>query len=140
MPQAYGDDVRSWVQTYYGQVLKSSADLKTNACCVESPPEWLREPLARIHPQVSERFYGCGFPVPEALDGRTLVDLGCGSGRDVFLLAQLVGAKGRVHGVDMTQAQLDVARRHRDYHAEQFGYSASNVDFIKGNIRTISAD
>jgi ubiquinone/menaquinone biosynthesis C-methylase UbiE len=32
----------------------------------------------------------------------TVLDLGCGSGRDVYLASGLVGDTGRVIGVDMT--------------------------------------
>lgn len=135
---AYGDDVRSWVKTYYGEVLKASADLKTNACCAAEPPLWLRDLLAQVHPEVHERFYGCGFPLPEALEGCTVVDLGCGAGRDVYLLARLVGPKGRVHGVDMTEAQLEVALRHREWHAQAAGYAASNVELHHGYIEDLS--
>ncbi|MFY8088382.1 MAG: methyltransferase domain-containing protein, partial [Rubrivivax sp.] len=34
--------------------------------------------------------------------GARVLDLACGSGRDVYLLSQLVGADGVVMGVDMT--------------------------------------
>ena len=41
------------VRTYYGEVLKSSSDLKTSACCsIESVPLHLRELIADIHPEV----------------------------------------------------------------------------------------
>jgi arsenite methyltransferase len=40
-----------------------------------------------------------------------VLDLGCGSGRDVYALAQLVGETGKVVGVDMTEEQLAVAER-----------------------------
>ena len=47
------DDVHAWVQDYYGQVLKASEDLKTNACCATgAPPAWLQGPLAQVHPDV----------------------------------------------------------------------------------------
>ncbi|MEO0813711.1 MAG: methyltransferase type 11, partial [Myxococcota bacterium] len=65
MNTTYRDDVHSWVQDYYGQVLKSSSDLKTNACCAVPPPGWIREPMSHVHPEVLAKFYGCGFPVPE---------------------------------------------------------------------------
>ena len=37
----------------------------------------------------------------------------------------------------MTQAQLDVATRHLDYHRQRFGYSSSNVDFHQGYIEAL---
>lgn len=134
------DTIREEVQRYYGEVLQHSDDLKTNACCaVGAPPSWLRGLLANIHPDVSARFYGCGFPITEALEGATVLDLGCGTGRDVYLLSQLVGPKGHVHGVDMTDAQLDVARATVDWHMERFGFSTPNVTFHHGYIEDLSA-
>lgn len=125
------------VQQYYGQVLKSSADLKTSACCTaEAMPAALRPLLADIHPEVKERFYGCGSPLPPALEGATVLDLGCGSGRDCYLLSRLVGPHGRVIGVDMTGEQLAVARRHLDWHAERHGYR--NVEFRQGYIEDLA--
>jgi arsenite methyltransferase len=138
MSDVRGDEAREWVKAYYGEHLRSSADLKTNACCASPPPAWLGDLLARVHPEVQQRFYGCGYPIPEAIEGRTLVDLGCGAGRDVFLLAQLVGPKGRVHGVDMTAAQLEVAEGHRAWHAAQAGLEASNVQFHEGMIEDLA--
>ena len=126
------------VQAYYGQELQSSADLKTSACCdADAVPGWLKPLLARVHPEVSSRYYGCGLVCPPLLEGCRILDLGCGSGRDVYLLAQLVGARGEVVGVDMTPEQLDVARRHQAFHAEQFGYA--NVRFLEGQIEALEA-
>jgi SAM-dependent methyltransferase len=42
--------------------------------------------------------------------GRTVLDLGCGAGTDLLIAAQMVGAEGRVIGVDMTQSMLERAR------------------------------
>lgn len=124
------------VKHYYGEVLKSSADLQTSACCLaDAMPAYLRPLLDDIHPEVRDRFYGCGSPLPAALDGATVLDLGCGSGRDCYLLARLVGPRGRVIGIDMTDEQLDVARRHIDFHADKLGYS--NVEFRKGYIENL---
>ena len=78
--------------------------------------------LAQVHDEVLARYYGCGLVLPEALEGLTVLDLGCGAGRDVFVLSKLVGEHGRVIGVDMTEEQLAVARRHEDYHCKAFGY------------------
>lgn len=126
------------VKNYYGKVLQSSKDLKTSACCsTESLPPRMRAIVADIHPEVNEKFYGCGSPFPPALTGRTVLDLGCGAGRDVYLLSKLIGEQGKVIGVDMTDEQLDVAKRHVDYHRQKFGYGKSNVQFLKGYIEDL---
>lgn len=134
------DDVLEQVQNYYGQVLQSSKDLKTSACCsAESLPQAARPLLKLLHPEVVERFYGCGSPIPPALDGATVLDLGCGAGRDCYLLSALVGPQGRVIGVDMTPEQLAAAKRHRSYHAEAFGLAESNVEFRHGYLEDLAA-
>ncbi len=126
------------VQDYYGKVLQSSDDLKTNACCTDDGmPTYLKKVLGNIHDEVMTRYYGCGLVSPELLKGTSILDLGSGSGRDCYALAQMVGETGRVVGVDMTDEQLDVANRHIDYHREKFGYSASNTSFLKGYIEKL---
>jgi ubiquinone/menaquinone biosynthesis C-methylase UbiE len=130
------DDIRH----YYGEVLQSSSDLKTGACCpAEAMPAALRGLLDDVHPEVKDRFYGCGSPLPPALEGMTVLDLGSGSGRDVYLLSKLVGEQGRVIGVDMTAEQLAVARRHQAWHAERYGHARSNVEFVEGYIEDLGA-
>ena len=52
------------------------------------------------------RYYGCGPVFPEAVEGCHVLDLGSGAGRDCFILSKLVGEKGYVTGVDMTQEQV----------------------------------
>ncbi len=126
------------VQSYYGEVLQSSADLQTNACCMpDDVPGYVRDVLGKLHGEVLERYYGCGLIAPLELAGMRILDLGCGAGRDVYALAALVGEAGRVVGVDMTPAQLDVARAHQDYHADAFGHAASNVEFHHGFIEKL---
>jgi arsenite methyltransferase len=126
------------VRDYYGKVLKGSKELKTSACCLpEAMPPQLRELAKDIHSEIQDRFYGCGSPIPNALERRTVLDLGCGTGRDCYLLSKLVGPKGRVIGVDMTEEQLVVARKHQDYHADKFGYS--NVTFHQGYIEDLES-
>jgi arsenite methyltransferase len=131
-------NVMQEVKDYYGDFLQSSDDLKTNACCTPGDtPEFLKTAMANIHEQVSEKSYGCGLVAPEELKGMRILDLGSGSGRDCYMLAQLVGEKGYVLGVDMTDAQLAVANEHIEWHREQFGYAKSNVEFKKGYIEKL---
>ncbi|HBQ36537.1 MAG TPA: methyltransferase type 11 [Rhodobacteraceae bacterium] len=123
------------VQEYYGETLQTSDDLQTNACCTAGDiPDSLKSVLAKIHPEVLSKYYGCGLIAPDALKGMRILDLGSGSGRDVYALAGLVGENGHVVGVDMTDAQLDVARSYQDYHAKAFGYAKPNTEFHKGLI------
>ncbi|SEQ40514.1 methyltransferase domain-containing protein [Thalassovita taeanensis] len=124
------------VQDYYGKVLQGSSDLQTNACCSpDDMPDHVKAVLSRVHDEVLTRYYGCGLVMPLALEGARVLDLGCGAGRDVYALAQLVGPEGRVVGVDMTDEQLEVARRHQGWHAEQFGFD--NVEFHHGFIEEL---
>ncbi len=128
------------VKKYYGETLQSTADLKTDACCTtEDMPPHLRAALANIHDDVLSKYYGCGLIAPLALEGARILDLGCGSGRDVYALAQMVGEHGQVVGVDMTPAQLAVARQHEDWHREKFGFKTSNVRFLDGYIEKLDA-
>ncbi|MEO7775689.1 MAG: methyltransferase domain-containing protein [Steroidobacteraceae bacterium] len=124
------------VQDYYGKQLQTSSDLKTTACCdATAVPAWLKPVLARIHPEVLNRYYGCGLVCPPLVNGCRVLDLGCGAGRDVYALSQLVGPEGSVVGVDMTNEQLAVAERHREHHASNFGFS--NVEFRHGYIERL---
>ena len=124
------------VQDYYGRQLQSTSDLKTSACCdISAVPEWLKPLLSRIHPDVLSRYYGCGLVCPPLLQGCRVLDLGCGSGRDVYALAQLVGPTGSVVGVDMTDEQLAIAEKYRAHHAGVFGYD--NIKFLQGYIERL---
>ena len=62
-----------------------------------------------LHPTLSPnapRYYGCGLIIPECLESCRVLDLGSGSGRDCYVLSQLVGEQGHVTGIDMTEAQV----------------------------------
>lgn len=130
--------IQDEVKNYYGEVLKSSDDLQTDACCTDTAmPDYLKTVLAQLHDEVLSRYYGCGLVAPEQLRGMRILDLGSGSGRDCYALAALVGEEGFVVGVDMTDEQLAVANRHIDFHREQFGYARPNVEFRKGYIEKL---
>ena len=64
--------------------------------------------MSLIPSEVMEKFYGCGAPLPQGIDGLTVLDLGSGSGRDCYVAAALVGESGRVIGIDMTDEQIQV--------------------------------
>lgn len=131
-------DVTNSVKEYYGETLQKSEDLKTNACCTDATlPVHIKKALSNVHDEVLSRYYGCGLIAPEALEGCHILDLGSGSGRDAYVLAQLVGESGRIVGVDMTPEQLAVARSYEKWHRERFGYSQSNVTFLEGELEKL---
>ncbi|XP_070077881.1 arsenite methyltransferase isoform X3 [Equus przewalskii] len=134
-------DAEIWkdVQTYYGQVLKKAADLQTNACVTSTRPvpKHIQEALQNVHEEVALRYYGCGLVIPECLENCWILDLGSGSGRDCYALSQLVGEKGHVTGIDMTEGQVEVAKKYIGYHMEKYGFQVPNVTFIHGYIEKL---
>ena len=102
-------------------------------------PDHLKEIRSLINPEIIKRFYGCGSPIPPALEGCTVLDLGCGTGLDVYIASKLVGENGKVIGVDMTDDQLNFAKKYQEEIAEKFGYKKSNVEFKKGYIEDLKS-
>jgi arsenite methyltransferase len=76
---------------------------------------------------------GCGNPmlVAELRHGEKVLDLGSGGGIDVLLAARRVGETGFVHGIDMTDEMLDLAR------ANAARAGVQNVQFLKGVIEEL---
>jgi radical SAM/Cys-rich protein len=131
-------DVKKEVQRYYGDVVKTTADLKSTACCTpDSIPAHVREVLPFIADEITEKYYGCGSPIPLVLTGLSVLDLGCGTGRDTYIMAKLVGENGFVYGVDMTEAQIGVARRYLSAQTRRFGFSRQNCQFIFDEIENV---
>src|SRR5690606_24652883 len=88
--------------------------------------------------EVIDKDYGCGDPSQYVKPGETVLDLGSGTGKICFIAAQVVGATGRVIGIDMTDDMLEVARRNAPMVAERLGYA--NVEFRKGRIQDLGLD
>src|SRR6202035_1363981 len=79
--------------------------------------------------------YGCGDPTKHVHAGDTVRDVGCHDGKNCFLACQIAGPTGRVIGVDMTDAMLEVAQRNAPEVARRLGYA--NVEFRKGKIQDL---
>lgn len=135
------EDFRHEVEEYYRMVTnEKEGEMETKICCCsDSLPDYLKEIRNEVNPEITQRFYGCGSPIPPALEGCTVLDLGCGTGLDVYIASKLVGESGRVIGVDMTEDQLAFARKYQDEMAEKFGYEKSNVEFKKGYIEDLKS-
>jgi SAM-dependent methyltransferase len=120
------------VKSRYAQAARA---VEARLCC---PVEYDKKYLAVIPQEVVEKDYGCGDPSRYLREGETVLDLGSGTGKICFIAAQVVGPKGRVIGVDMTDDMLEVARRNAPIVAERIGYS--NVEFRKGRIQDLALD
>ncbi|KAJ2500336.1 hypothetical protein GGH96_002833 [Coemansia sp. RSA 1972] len=131
--------VYSSVKDYYGKVLESSKDLKTSACTAGAAPHAIvRKIINTIPSAVNDKFYGCGNPIPLGIEGKDVLDLGSGSGRDCYVAAALVGPQGSVTGVDMTDEQLQTARENINAFGVTLGYTL-NLKFVTGYIEMLQA-
>lgn len=92
--------------------------------------------LDRVPGAAADSFAGVGYHTDLAAlrYGDDVVDLGSGSGTDVFVAALHVGDEGSVTGLDMTDEQLGKSRRLRD-EAEM-----TNVTFERGRIEELPFD
>jgi arsenite methyltransferase len=120
------------VRARYAAGAKTTED---RLCC---PVEYDDDYLKAIPREVIERDYGCGDPTRYLREGETVLDLGSGTGKICFIAAQVVGPKGRVIGVDMTDEMLEVARRNAPIVAGRIGHG--NVEFRKGRIQDLALD
>ncbi len=87
------------------------------------PPE-----LANVPESAVESFAGVANPwmMGRLAAGERVLDLGSGAGTDSLVAAQMVGAGGRVTGIDMTAPMLARAR------AAATEMGVANVDFVEG--------
>jgi len=131
-------DKLDMVKEYYGKILQSKKDLKTSACCaIDSFPEPIKSIIKNIEPEILDKFYGCGSPIPAFLEGCNILDLGSGTGRDVYIASYLAVEQGFAIGIDMTDEQLEVANKYKDLQMKRFGFKRCNVDFKKGYIENL---
>ena len=122
-------------QNVSSRYANAAAQREEALCCpVNYDPRYLKI----IPEEVIEKDYGCGDPSRHVHAGETVLDLGSGAGKICFIAAQVVGKTGRVIGVDMTDAMLEVARRNAPIVAERLGYA--NVEFRKARIQDLARD
>jgi ubiquinone/menaquinone biosynthesis C-methylase UbiE len=103
-------------------------------CAVDYDAKFLKA----IPEEVIERDYGCGDPSKYLKSSEIVLDLGSGTGKICFIAAQVVGPKGKVIGIDMTDDMLSLARHNAPLVADNIGYA--NVEFRKGRIQDLALD
>lgn len=123
----------------YGQIAEQNED--TAGCCGSGcgcgtiDANVMAEDYTRLEGYVAEADLGlgCGLPTEFAMlkEGDTVVDLGSGAGNDAFVARSVVGASGKVIGIDMTEKMIGRSRSN----AEKLGYT--NVLFLLGDIENM---
>ena len=123
-------DYKAWYsvdtipEDYYPQIAAATKDAARTRGVDGAVPGEAREPLAKVPAEVEAAFPEYGTPMPPLMEGCTVLDLCCGSGRDAFIAAQLVGSEGKVIGVEPNAELLAIAQKYAtDY---------PNVEFKQG--------
>lgn len=102
------------------------------------PINYDRSLLKVIPDEILEKDYGCGDPSKFVKAGETVLDLGSGSGKACYIIAQIVGPKGKVIGVDFNPPMLELARKYQKSIGDKLGYH--NVEFRRGKIQDLRTD
>ena len=106
--------------------------------CLCLPVSYDRALLQVIPHEIIEKDYGCGDPSGYVRAGETVLDLGSGSGKACYIICQIVGATGKVIGVDFNPPMLDLARKYQQSIGDQLGYH--NVEFRRGKIQDLKTN
>ena len=101
-------------------------------CC---PTEYAGNYLEILPEEIVAKDYGCGDPTRYVNEGETVVDLGSGAGKNCYILAQKLGAEGKIIGVDFNDEMLSLARKYQSEIAGRLGYQ--NTEFVKGKIQDL---
>ena len=127
-------DSLTTVKTFYAAAAGDTQSEILNPVCYD---ETL---ISHIPAAYRFRGYGCGSPVLDAdiRQGEHILDLGCGSGVECFIASRLTGSNGRVVGVDMLDAMLDLALAAQPLVAENLHYD--NLEFHKGYLEELPVE
>jgi ubiquinone/menaquinone biosynthesis C-methylase UbiE len=134
------EKVHEMVKEYYSEITnKKGGELASSVCSCASHciPDHIKSIAAELPDEIVARYYGCGSPIPDQIEGCTILDLGCGTGRDVYVISKLVGKNGRVIGIDMNDDQLAIAEKYKTEMSQKWGFS--NVEFRKGYIEDLKS-
>jgi ubiquinone/menaquinone biosynthesis C-methylase UbiE len=97
------------------------------------------ETLLQVIPhEIREKDYGCGDPSRYIYEGETVLDLGSGSGKACYIIAQIVGARGKVIGVDFNPPMIALARKYQESIGNKLGYH--NVEFRRGKVQDLKTN
>lgn len=114
---------------------EGARDVVPELCC---PVDYDASLLEVLPQEIIDRDYGCGDPSRFVQADEVVLDLGSGGGKICYMASQIVGAKGRVIGIDATTDMLELARSHQDGVGDKIGWR--NVEFRRGHIQDLALD
>lgn len=129
---ADGSDLEATVLQRYGDAARQVES------CLCLPVSYEPTLLSVIPDEILKKDYGCGDPSRYVCEGETVLDLGSGSGKACYIISQLVGAKGKVIGVDFNPPMLELARKYQKIVGDRLGYH--NVEFRRGKIQDLQTN
>ncbi|MBO9635457.1 MAG: arsenite methyltransferase [Chitinophagaceae bacterium] len=138
------DQLKELVKQKYAEIASQSKEDNSSSCC--GATNSCCTPGGEVYNIMSEDYtqlegynadadlgLGCGLPTEFAKmkEGDTVIDLGSGAGNDCFIARKVVGASGKVIGVDFTPEMIKKARKN----AEKLNFH--NVEFRQGDIEDL---
>ena len=133
------NELKTLVKEKYSQIANQSLDQNLSSCCGATASCCNSEvysimaddytKLEGYNPD-ADLGLGCGVPTQYAQinEGDTVIDLGSGAGNDAFIVRRIVGEKGKVIGIDFSEAMIAKARANVD----KLGFN--NIEFRQGDI------
>ncbi len=102
--------VRTLEDSVKDRYAKGAEKREEALCCpVQYNPEFLK-----IIPQeILDKDYGCGDPSEFLKKGDVVLDLGSGGGKICYIASQIVGAEGKVIGVDFNPVMMNLAKKYQ---------------------------
>lgn len=131
-------DLKNIVKEKYSEIAQQKNETSccgSSGCCGDVDYTMFSESYTHLkgYNPDADLGLGCGIPTEFAKirEGDTIIDLGSGAGNDCFVARSLVGEKGKVIGIDFTEAMIEKARSN----AGKLGYH--NVEFRFGDIEKL---
>jgi SAM-dependent methyltransferase len=131
-------DLKAIVKEKYSQIAlqsktqNESSCCGSTGCCGESEISMIGDEYNHVkgYHKNADLGLGCGLPTEfaEIKEGHHVLDLGSGAGNDCFVARAFVGEKGKVTGIDFTEAMVEKALENN----QKLGYT--NVEFMLGDI------
>lgn len=133
-------ELKEMVRQKYSEIALQDKDTNTSSCCGSGSCSTevyniMSDDYTKLEGYNPEADLGLGCGLPTAFaqikPGDTVIDLGSGAGNDCFVARSVVGDKGKVIGIDFTEAMIEKARAN----ADKLGFN--NVEFRTGDIEKI---